>query len=87
MAPALSLSISSERSGNVRGGEVVLKTPPTNLSATPDAIYQEILHKAYFKARFPSVRLTAGKTRLSWGGMECYSMLGGMCSMGAMTPL
>ena len=65
MAPALSLSISSGRSGNVRG-EVVLKTP-TNLNATPDAIYEEILHKAYFKARFPSVRLTAGKTRLSWG--------------------
>ncbi|WP_319757616.1 hypothetical protein [uncultured Sphaerochaeta sp.] len=65
MAPALSLSISSGRSGNVRG-EVVLKTP-TNLSTTPDAIYEEILHKAYFKARFPSVRLTAGKTRLSWG--------------------
>nr|WP_321306551.1 hypothetical protein [uncultured Sphaerochaeta sp.] len=68
MAPALSLSISSERSGNVRG-EVVLKTPNPRLFSTASAsdIYEEILHKAYFKARFPSVRLTAGKTRLSWG--------------------
>ncbi|WP_320122660.1 hypothetical protein [uncultured Sphaerochaeta sp.] len=68
MAPSLSLSISSERSGNVRG-EVVLKTPNPMLFSTASAsdIYEEILHKAYFKARFPSVRLTAGKTRLSWG--------------------
>ncbi|MBJ2356800.1 hypothetical protein [Sphaerochaeta sp. S2] len=68
MAPALSLSISSGRSGNVRG-EVVLKTPNPMLFSTASTsdIYEEILHKAYFKARFPSVRLTAGKTRLSWG--------------------
>ncbi|MDC7231111.1 MAG: hypothetical protein PQJ48_12425 [Sphaerochaetaceae bacterium] len=68
MAPALSLSISSGRSGNVRG-EVVLKTPNPYLltSSSAPAIYEEILHKAYFKARFPSFRLTAGKTRLSWG--------------------
>jgi hypothetical protein len=68
MAPSLSLSISSGRSGDVRG-EVVLKTPDLMLFTTASAsdIYEEILHKAYFKVRFPSVRLTAGKTRLSWG--------------------
>jgi hypothetical protein len=68
MAPAMSLSISSGRSGNVQG-EVVLKTPNVNLltTAPAPAIYDDILHKAYFKARFPSFRLTAGKTRLSWG--------------------
>ncbi|MGE4453089.1 MAG: hypothetical protein AB7D92_01025 [Sphaerochaeta sp.] len=68
LVPALSLSISSERSGNVRG-EVVLNSPSQSTLASNSApdIYNEILHKAYFKARFPSFRLTVGKTRLSWG--------------------
>ena len=58
----LSVALSSKREGNVRG-EVVLKAntliPPKKLD--------DVLYKAYFKARFPSFRLTAGKTRLPWG--------------------
>ncbi|MGH0052650.1 MAG: hypothetical protein ACQ5SW_04595, partial [Sphaerochaetaceae bacterium] len=52
---------------NVRG-EVVLKSP-TSLSGSPSAqaVYEELVYKAYFRARFPSFRITAGKTRLSWG--------------------
>lgn len=65
VVPSLSISLKSPNSGNVRG-EVVLKSPnPFTLDAT--AVYEEIIHKAYFRARFPSFRLTAGKTRLSWG--------------------
>ncbi|NCC66448.1 MAG: hypothetical protein EOM15_17580, partial [Spirochaetia bacterium] len=65
--PSLSISLKSPNSGNVRG-EVVLKSPTQNLiSGDASAIYEEIMHKAYFRARFPSFRLTAGKTRLSWG--------------------
>ena len=62
MIADLSLSLSSKREGNVRG-EVVLKG---NSLETPST-FDDVLYKAYFKARFPSFRLTAGKTRLSWG--------------------
>ncbi len=58
----LSVSLSSKREGNVRG-EVVLQG--NSLDKTPS--FDSIVQKAYFKARFPSFRLTAGKTRLSWG--------------------
>ncbi|NBK20755.1 MAG: hypothetical protein EOM68_01875 [Spirochaetia bacterium] len=58
----LSVSLESKRSGNVRG-EVVLKG--NSLNTAPS--FDDIVQKAYFKARFPSFRLTAGKTRLSWG--------------------
>ncbi|MBI9096459.1 MAG: hypothetical protein JEY71_16475 [Sphaerochaeta sp.] len=58
----LSVSLSSKRVGNVRG-EVVLK----GNSLTPVTSFDDVVYKAYFKARFPSFRLTAGKTRLSWG--------------------
>ena len=66
--PVLSIAIRSPNSGNVRG-EVVLKSPNPFTLAVGDttAVYEEILHRAYFRARFPSFRLTAGKTRLSWG--------------------
>ncbi|MDD2297426.1 MAG: hypothetical protein PHX79_06385 [Sphaerochaetaceae bacterium] len=58
----LSVALSSKREGNVRG-EVVLKaTTLTSITSLNDVLY-----KAYFRARFPSFRLTAGKTRLSWG--------------------
>ena len=58
----LSVSLASKREGNVRG-EVVLK----GNSLIPATSFDDIVQKAYFKARFPSFRLTAGKTRLSWG--------------------
>ena len=58
----LSVSLASKREGNVRG-EVVLQG--NSLDTAPS--FDSIVHKAYFKARFPSFRLTAGKTRLSWG--------------------
>ncbi|MGB4408323.1 MAG: hypothetical protein WBI82_15820 [Sphaerochaeta sp.] len=62
MIADLSGTFSSKREGNVRG-EVVLKA--NSLKAVTS--FDDVLHKAYFKARFPSFRLTAGKTRLSWG--------------------
>ena len=58
----LSVSLASKREGNVRG-EVVLKGN-TLASVTS---FDNVVYKAYFKARFLSFRLTAGKTRLSWG--------------------
>lgn len=58
----LFVSLASKREGNVRG-EVVLQG--NSLDKTPS--FDSIVHKAYLKARFPSFRLTAGKTRLSWG--------------------
>lgn len=58
----LSATLASKSEGNVRG-EVVLRARSIDTSPTFDSI----VHKAYFKARFPSFRLTAGKTRLSWG--------------------
>ena len=62
MSADLSVSLASKREGNVRG-EVVLQG--SSLDTAPN--FDSIVHKAYFKARFPSFRLTAGKTRLSWG--------------------
>ena len=56
----LTLTLASKREGNVRG-EVVLKGNPSTAS------FDDLVHKAYFKARFPSFRLTGGKTRLTWG--------------------
>ncbi|AEV29989.1 hypothetical protein SpiGrapes_2213 [Sphaerochaeta pleomorpha str. Grapes] len=54
------LSFKSKNAGNVRG-EIALTYPPTTKVA--DAY----IKKAYLKAKFPSFRLTMGKTRLSWG--------------------
>ncbi|HKM08499.1 MAG TPA: hypothetical protein VJ869_16190 [Sphaerochaeta sp.] len=62
MIAGLTASFSSKREGNVRG-EVVLKGNSINLTPT----FEDVVYKAYFKARFPSFRLTGGKTRLSWG--------------------
>lgn len=64
MAADLSVSLASKREGNVRG-EVVLKANTHPLTSIKNV--DDVVHKAYFKARFPSFRLTAGKTRLSWG--------------------
>lgn len=61
MIPDLKLTISSENSGNVRG-EISLGTPSVAIPSVDDFI-----RKAYLRARFPSFRLTVGKTRLSWG--------------------
>jgi hypothetical protein len=58
MGYAGTLSFKSKNSGNVRG-EVAMTYPATT---TEDAI-----EKAYLKAKFPTFRLTMGKTRLSWG--------------------
>ena len=60
----LSVSLASKREGNIRG-EVVLKANTHPLTSIKT--FDDVIHKAYFKARFPSFRLTAGKTRLSWG--------------------
>ena len=60
MVADLALTLASKREGNVRG-EVVLKGNPSTAS------FDDLVHKAYFKARFPSFRLTGGKTRLTWG--------------------
>ena len=62
MVADLFVSLASKREGNVRG-EVVLQG--NSLNTAPS--FDDIVHKAYFKARFPSFRLTGGKTRLSWG--------------------
>ncbi len=62
MVADLSVSLASKREGNVRG-EVVLQGSSQDMTPSFDSI----VHKAYFKARFPSFRITAGKTRLSWG--------------------
>ena len=58
----LSVSLASQRSENVRG-EVVLQGNSQSIVTS----FDNVVYKAYFKARFPSFRLTAGKTRLSWG--------------------
>ena len=58
MIPSSTLSFKSKNAGNVRG-EVALTYP---VASVEDAI-----RKAYLKAKFPSFRLTMGKTRLSWG--------------------
>ncbi len=62
MASSLKLTIPSAKSGNVRG-EVILKGSSLSAIASLD----DVVYKAYFKARFPSFKLTVGKTRLSWG--------------------
>ena len=54
------LSFKSSGTSNVKG-EVVFKILSTGQLAALS------LDKAYVKARFPDFRLTAGKTRLSWG--------------------
>lgn len=58
----LDLSLASERSGDVRG-EVALNV------GLPSVVtdINDVITKAYLKARFPSFRLTLGKSRLSWG--------------------
>ena len=61
LIPDLKLTFSSENSGNVRG-EVSLGTP-----AVAAPTIDDFIRKAFLRARFPSFRLTAGKTRLSWG--------------------
>lgn len=66
MGMDLKVSLPSENSGNVRG-EVALRTTYNSLVPTPIASVDDIIYKAYLRARFPSFRLTAGKTRLSWG--------------------
>ncbi len=56
--PSLTISIASEASGNVRGEVVLRASSPT---------IDDLVYKAFCKIRFPSFRLTLGKTRLSWG--------------------
>ena len=58
MIPSSTLSFKSKNAGNVRG-EVALTYPVTSV--------EDAIKKAYLKAKFPSFRLTMGKTRLSWG--------------------
>lgn len=62
----LKISFPSPNAGNVRG-EVVLKTDYNSLSPVVISSVDDVIHKAYLRVRFPSFRLTAGKTRLSWG--------------------
>lgn len=63
MVMDLKISLPSPNSGNVRGEVVLEATYPSAAALTLD----NIVHKVYLRARFPSFRLTAGKTRLSWG--------------------
>jgi hypothetical protein len=56
------ISFKSENSGNVRGEVALTYANTSDYDTVDDAIW-----KAYLKARFPSFRLTMGKTRLSWG--------------------
>ncbi|WP_320129969.1 hypothetical protein [uncultured Sphaerochaeta sp.] len=58
MSNSGTLSIKSKNSGNVRG-EIALTYPA--------ATAEDYIQRAFLKARFPSFRLTLGKTRLSWG--------------------
>ncbi|MFA6784054.1 MAG: hypothetical protein WCR13_04105 [Sphaerochaeta sp.] len=68
MPASLSLAIPSANKGNVRG-EVVLKaSTPVTITSLDD-----VVHKAYLKAKFPSFRLTMGKTRLSWGDGRVFN--------------
>lgn len=66
MGMDLKISLPSENSGNVRG-EVAFRTTYNSLVPTPITSVDDVIYKAYLRARFPSFRLTAGKTRLSWG--------------------
>ena len=68
MPSSLSLSIPSASKPNVRG-EVVLKASSSVAIASLD----DVVHKAYLKAKFPSFRLTMGKTRLSWGDGRVFN--------------
>ncbi len=64
MIADMSVSLESKREGDIRG-EVVLKANTHPLMSI--TTFDDVVHKAYFKSRFPSFRLTAGKTRLTWG--------------------
>ncbi len=63
MIPDLKLTFNSENSSNIRA-EVSLGTPDRTI---PSPSVDDFIRKAYLRVRFPSFRLTAGKTRLSWG--------------------
>jgi hypothetical protein len=56
------LSFKSQNSGNVRGEVALSYSSYATYNSADDAI-----EKAYLKAKFPSFRLTMGKTRLAWG--------------------
>lgn len=62
MAGTAGLSVKSSGNANVRA-EVAVDFNFPDLSGIPVIT----LDKAYVKAKFPSFRLTAGKTRLGWG--------------------
>lgn len=59
------VALKSPNSGNVRGEVAFQLTLPT---ITPDPPHVDTLvQRAYLQMRFPSFRLTLGKTRLDWG--------------------
>lgn len=61
-----------------------LNFPEMDLSGTGTMIPLITLEKAYIKARFPEFRLTAGKTRLSWG--DGFIFNSGDIIFGSITP-
>jgi hypothetical protein len=61
-APDMELSLTSPGSGNVRS-EIRIRIPPSGAGTGWD----EYIRSAYLRARLPHVRLTAGKSVLTWG--------------------
>jgi len=59
------VALKSPNSGNVRGEVAFQLTLPT-LSPEPPHV-DTLVQRAYLQMRFPSFRLTLGKTRLDWG--------------------
>src|SRR5690554_2295871 len=55
-----SVSLKSPNTSNVRG-DVALSFSQVGTTIVPS------IDRAYLRARFPSFRLTVGKTRVSWG--------------------
>ena len=55
---AVSVSLKSPNEGNVRGDVAFTFSYPGDMV---------FIDRAYLRARFPNFRLTAGKTRVSWG--------------------
>lgn len=60
--PSVEISLASPNQGSVRG-EIRVRVPPVGAETEWDAY----ISRAYLRARLPHVRLTMGKSALSWG--------------------
>ncbi len=82
---AAGLSYRSTGNAKVKGElSFDLNFPEMDLTGTGTMIPLITLDKAYIKARFPEFRLTAGKTRLSWGDGVIFNS--GDIIFGSITP-